>query len=41
MNLNFNKDFEKNSKEQIKEIKDKIIPDLFQIEPFYIEEMSN
>ena len=41
VNLNFNKDFEEYFKEQIKEIKDQITQDLFQIEPFYIEEISN
>ena len=41
VNLNFNKDFEKYFKDQIKEIKDKITQDLFQIEPFYIEETTN
>ena len=41
VNTNFNKDFEEYFKNQIKEIQDKITPDLFQIEPFYIEEMSN
>ena len=41
VNLNFNKDFEEYFKEQIKEIKDQIAQDLFQIEPFYIEEISN
>ena len=41
VNKNFNKDFEEYFKNQIKEIQDKITPDLFQIEPFYIEEMSN
>ena len=41
LNLNFNKDFEEYFKDQIKEIKEQITPDLFQIEPFYIEEISN
>jgi GTP-binding protein EngB required for normal cell division len=41
VNLNFNKDFEEYFKNQVKEIKDHITPNLFQIEPFYIEEMSD
>jgi flagellar biosynthesis GTPase FlhF len=41
VNLNFNKDFEEYYKNQIKEIKDHITPDLFKIEPFYMEEMSD
>ena len=41
VNINFNKDFEEYFKNQVKEIKDHITPNLFQIEPFYIEEMSD
>ena len=41
VNLNFNKDFDEYFKKQIKEIKEQITPDLFQIEPYNIEEMSN
>ena len=39
VNLNFNKDFEQYFKKQIKEIKEQITPDLFQIDPFCVEEM--
>ena len=41
LNESFKKDFEEYFKKQIKEIQDKITPDLFKIEPFYIEEISN
>ena len=41
LNESFKKDFEEYFKKQIKEIQDKITPDLFEIEPFYIEEISN
>ena len=41
VNLNFNKDFDEYFKKQMKEIKEQITPELFQIEPFNIEEMSN
>ena len=41
LNINFKKDFEEYFKNQIKEIQNQITPDLFQIEPFYIEEMVN
>ena len=41
VNLNFKKDFEKYFKDQIKAIKNQITQDLFQIEPFYIEETTN
>ena len=41
VNLNFKKDFEKYFKDQIKAIKNQITQDLFQIEPFFIEETTN
>ena len=41
VNLNFNKDFDEYFKKQMKDIKEQITPDLFQIEPYNIEEMSN
>ena len=41
VNLNFKKDFEKYFKDQNKSNQKSITQDLFQIEPFYIEETTN
>ena len=41
VNLNFNKEFNDYFPKIIKEIKEQISPDLFQIEPFNNEEMPN